>query len=282
LSPDAGAHPEQAALFSAITAHLAPLGVVSGWAEPEEDLVAIAAKNTAVVACGAPNLSFLSALNVGVNKLPYHRTPKTTTLNTSQVYITFQSNEGDTPKNAYSFREGNWLSPARGTVPIGWGVSPLLGRLFPGLFEYYVTTAKATDQFFAATGGIGYTYPWALPDPNAFFRAAEPIFKEFMPSPGNWVDVWEGACPESSGDDHHLLSHLTLSQPLPQPHPHPQDQDQDQKETSANNPCMSMYERYRHQSKHTVDGFSQQPTLTVRCAFFARNLHPRMFQGMFA
>ena len=59
-----------------------------------------------------------------------------------QVYITFQSNEGDTPKNAYSFRGGQWLSPSRGTVPIAWGVAPITGKLFPALWEYYVTTGR--------------------------------------------------------------------------------------------------------------------------------------------
>lgn len=39
LSPDAVAHPHQAARFDAIAAHLAPLGVLSGWAEPESAMV---------------------------------------------------------------------------------------------------------------------------------------------------------------------------------------------------------------------------------------------------
>jgi hypothetical protein len=39
LSPDVAKHPDQAAMFSTFAAHLDPLGVFSGWAEPESDMV---------------------------------------------------------------------------------------------------------------------------------------------------------------------------------------------------------------------------------------------------
>ena len=106
-----------------------------------------------MVVCGAPNLSFLSSLKVGTTKLPHHTTQ--TKLDKSKIYLHFQSNEGDTPKNAYSFRGGNWLLDARGSVPIGWGSAPIIAELFPGLWEYYSLTANATDTFFGATGGAG-------------------------------------------------------------------------------------------------------------------------------
>jgi hypothetical protein len=34
--------------------------------------------------------------------------------------------------------------------------------------EYYALTAGAGDQFFGATGGAGYTYPWSLPTPTKY------------------------------------------------------------------------------------------------------------------
>jgi len=48
----------------------------------------------------APNLSFLSALEVTTAKLPHHRSPTATALDRTKIYLSFQSNEGDTPKNA--------------------------------------------------------------------------------------------------------------------------------------------------------------------------------------
>jgi hypothetical protein len=87
------------------------------------DQVALLSNNDGVVVCGAPNLSFLASLQVTAAKLPHHRSP-TATLDKTKIYLAFQSNEGDTPKNAYSFRGGNWLLDARGSVPMGAAARP--------------------------------------------------------------------------------------------------------------------------------------------------------------
>ena len=49
LSPDVAKHPDQAAVFAGFAAHLAPLGVFSGWAEPESAMVALLSKKDGVV-----------------------------------------------------------------------------------------------------------------------------------------------------------------------------------------------------------------------------------------
>ena len=133
LSPDPGKHPAQAAMFAIFAAHMGPLGAFSGWAEPESAMVALLSKKDGVVVCGAPNLSFLSSLEVTTARLPHHRAGPEP-LNPAKIYLSFQSNEGDTPKNAYSFRGGNWLLDSRGTVPIAWGSAPVIADLFPGLW----------------------------------------------------------------------------------------------------------------------------------------------------
>lgn len=115
-------------------------------------------ENGLVVLCGAPNLPFFASHKPSNLKLPTHRSIDNT-FNATKTYVVFQSNEGDTPKNAYSFRGGQWLDPKRGTVPIAWGSSPLIAEHFPGLWEYYVETATSADSFFAATGAVGYTHP---------------------------------------------------------------------------------------------------------------------------
>jgi hypothetical protein len=69
LSPDTVKHPDQASMFSKFAAHLQPLGAFSGWAEPESAMVALLSKKDGVVVCGAPNLSFLSALEVRSERL---------------------------------------------------------------------------------------------------------------------------------------------------------------------------------------------------------------------
>ena len=254
---------------------------------------------------------------MAVSKLPHHRAEKT--LNRSQVYLVFQTNEGDTPKNAYSFREGNWLSEKRGSVPIAWGVDSLIGkyvaegrgamcamcamcnnaplhwlcadanvstlrlapsdiptlialcwsrsrecRYFPGLWEYYVHSALESDSFFGATGGVGYTYPWSLPDHDAFFRGSAELFEAFMPTPDNFVDLWEGACPSGvrgsrsgKGGRHALGGGGSESGDVGAA---------GGSKLGGENPCMPMYQRYRDLSNKTVAGFSQQPTLPAQAA----------------
>lgn len=58
-----------------------------------------------------------------------------------KVYVTFQTNEGDTPKIVAGLFGGTWLSPARGSAPVAWGVNLMLADTFPHLMEYYSNTA---------------------------------------------------------------------------------------------------------------------------------------------
>ena len=49
---------------------------------------------------------------------------------------------------------------------MSWGSEPIVAELFPGLWEYYVKTAEPSDQFFSATGGAGYAFPWIWTQPD--------------------------------------------------------------------------------------------------------------------
>jgi hypothetical protein len=48
------------------------------------------------------------------------------------------------------------------------------------------------------TTGAGYTYPWSLPDPKAYFKRVESLNQKYMPA-DVWEDVWDGGCPEVRG-----------------------------------------------------------------------------------
>ena len=89
--------------------------------------------------------------------------------------------------------------------------------------EYYALTAKASDQFFGATGGAGYTYPWSLPDPKAYFERVASLNSQYMPA-DVWVDVWDGGCPAGQ-------------------------------EGAGDNPCLPMYTKFEGSAK--IGGFSQ-------------------------
>lgn len=221
---------EQAMMLSALSGLIKNMGIVTGWMEPEDKFVEVVSAAGLIVQCGAPNLAFFRALNVNstAKQLPYHRSSEKAAQNydPSKQYVVFMSNEGDTPKNAYSFRAGNWLNPLRGSIPVAWGVSPIIAEEFPGLWDYYVNTANSTDSFFGATGGVGYTHPWHFSNMTELGLKGRELFKQFMPvGSHNWIDNWENACPGSD-----------------------------------TNPCTDAYQKFKDLFNGSVAGFSQSPT----------------------
>lgn len=203
LSPDAGAYPAHAAAWRAVVASLAAPGRVPslyGWAEPEPAMTMSTSLAGGSVLCdGAPNLSFWAALGAGSPvppppppALPYHTTGVALDANT--CYVTFQSNEGDTPKIAAALQQGAWLDPRRGSVPIAWGVDPLLLDAAPALLDFYARTATANDTWFSATAGAGYAYPWSMPDMRPYVARAARLVAALTPGwpPASWpVDIWD-------------------------------------------------------------------------------------------
>ena len=75
-------------------------------------------------------------------------------LDHDNVYLLFETNEGDTPRILSSQFTSAWLSPNRGSVPIGWALDPLLGEMFPDLWNFYMESATINDTFVSAGGGF--------------------------------------------------------------------------------------------------------------------------------
>jgi hypothetical protein len=73
--------------------------------------------------------------------------------------------DGDIPSRLTRFFEaGNWFDPARGQVPMNWGIDPALAQEFPALFEYFYTNATSNDYFVAGPSSAGYTHPSVMPN----------------------------------------------------------------------------------------------------------------------
>jgi hypothetical protein len=106
--------------------------------------------------------------------------------------VVFQTNEGDTPKIVTGLMSGQWLSPARGSQPIAWGINPGIAERFPAIIEYYSNTATNKDSFFAGCSGAGYAYPH-LYNPSAlqaYFAHVQHAVRTAMSQPAV-VDVWD-------------------------------------------------------------------------------------------
>lgn len=79
-------------------------------------------------------------------------------LNTSKYYVTFITNDGDTPRIVGAAMGGAWPNPKRGSVPVAWAVDLVLARQFPAWIEFLSTGATANDSFVAALSGAGYVF----------------------------------------------------------------------------------------------------------------------------
>lgn len=65
-----------------------------------------------------------------------------------------------------------WGSPDRGSVPLGWTLSPALHKLGPVILDFLAETKTLNDDIIGAPSGVGYIYPstWA-PDRLRDFAA---------------------------------------------------------------------------------------------------------------
>jgi hypothetical protein len=198
LSPDTQKYAAHAAEFQRLVAALrgpATVPSVYGWAEPEPAMTMATSLGGGAVMCdAAPNLSFWLNVAARPPALPFHATAPA--LERDALYIAFQTNEGDTPKFAAGLMGGAWVDAARGSVPIAWGVNPLIAEVAPGLLEFYGDTATSNDTFFAATAGAGYAYPSRMPRDAFRAYAARAAALTAALTPGwprhAWeIDIWD-------------------------------------------------------------------------------------------
>ncbi|PLT47020.1 hypothetical protein B8V81_1244 [Paenibacillus pasadenensis] len=77
----------------------------------------------------------------------------------NKIYVSFIMSDGDNLQYMeHRFRK-LWDSASRGTVPLGWTISPAMLDAMPGVLNYYYDTATENDVFISGPSGIGYTYP---------------------------------------------------------------------------------------------------------------------------
>lgn len=159
--------PDEALLIKILDSLTQPYPAVYGWGRPGESaLIRRLALNNAVKICtGTGNASFLQAIPAHSGTFKQAAKSVEDKPLENKVYVCFAVNEGDTLKYLVCLgNAGAWTQPQRGTVPINWGMDPLLYEKFPGLVGHYYETATPNDYFFSATSGWGYLSPDKLPD----------------------------------------------------------------------------------------------------------------------
>jgi hypothetical protein len=160
LSADPDNYPEEYAARNRLLDSMEKPGWVLGW-QTERDSEALHVRQASetgnfVICSGAPNFSWHQGMKP--EALPKPKVAPPPPLEEGKVYLSFILSDGDATWCLYSFQEGHWPDSARGQAPFGWEVQPLIHKLAPDIFTYYVE--QATDQDALIGGfGAGYNYP---------------------------------------------------------------------------------------------------------------------------
>jgi len=80
-----------------------------------------------------------------------------------KTYVSFTLSDGDNLQYNQHRMAQLWQDPVRGTIPIGWTISPTLIRVAPALAAYYTRTATPNAELVAAPSGAGYMLPSCWP-----------------------------------------------------------------------------------------------------------------------
>lgn len=89
-----------------------------------------------------------------------------------KVFVSFTMSEGDNLQYNLRRLQHIWHDPARGSIPIGWTISPVLSEAAPAMAAYYIRTATSNDELVAGPSGAGYIYPshWPRQHLSAFLE----------------------------------------------------------------------------------------------------------------
>ena len=161
---------DDALLRQALVQHMEPLYDAFGWAHDEHSWTRTVCTTGGTVFCSfaAPNLSFWAVLALPSSSpspgraRPLPDSDSKRALDPSKYYVTFETNEGDTPRIVDAAFGASWASPRRGSMPVAWAVDPALAERFPALWDYYASTASANDSFVGGVAGAGYVYLGSL------------------------------------------------------------------------------------------------------------------------
>jgi hypothetical protein len=192
---ECGGSPEQAAMYGRILDALIAPAQINGYGDPEDVWCRLLSQHGHYSFHAYSNWSFHS--KVPCTTRAFHQktsfTPANTKPDTQRFYVCFMTSEGDTMKGPIPFFYESWFDPARGKVPVNWGINPLTAQFFPAMLQYYYDTATPDDYFFTGCSGAGYCYPDDMKDLDKFARhTAVACAQADLPH----IDVWGASRPD--------------------------------------------------------------------------------------
>lgn len=162
--------PREAALLDNLLSRFQPNTAYLGWFPNGDEMAGVTqlARNGAYVA--ATDFYFNPTIFSGFRPGDqYRQLPKTESSprlfpeNATKIFLSLVYLEGDNIQYNQRRMFTHWNDPARGTVPLGWTISPLLRDIGPGILSYYQEASTENDLLVAGPDGAGYTYPGVWP-----------------------------------------------------------------------------------------------------------------------
>jgi hypothetical protein len=97
----------------------------------------------------------------------------------NKVYVSLILSDGDNIQYMQHVMKLRWSDAARGSIPIGWTVSPLAADVDPTMLDYYWSTATKNDCLISGPSGAGYTHMenWNVANGSAYARVSNPYLQ---------------------------------------------------------------------------------------------------------
>jgi hypothetical protein len=161
LDPDVAA---ESTLLNSFLSSMPPGSNVMGWWPEEAPGVQRASQyGIATIASDwCANLTVHSGTSRTVNLKP--PPPKPALQN--KIYVAFILSDGDNLQYIEHLMRKLWNNTDRGSVPMGWTLSPAMLDAMPGALNFYSQTATPNDNLISGPSGYGYAYPNSFPNQN--------------------------------------------------------------------------------------------------------------------
>ncbi|MCD8043174.1 MAG: hypothetical protein LUH10_08920 [Tannerellaceae bacterium] len=118
------------------------------------------------------NLTFHSGLPRTITPKPLPPKPELQ----NKIYVAFILSDGDNLQYVEHLMRKLWNNEDRGSVPIGWTISPAMVDAMPGALNFLHQSATENDNLISGPSGLGYTYPNYWPnteDLNQYIERTE-------------------------------------------------------------------------------------------------------------
>jgi hypothetical protein len=115
----------------------------------------------------------------------------------NKTYLCILMADYDSATPLYDFLPNHWHNPARGKIPLAWGINPNLLETYPDLIAYFYSTASSADTFTSDASAAGYMNPNRVSKEflPLFTRHNQKFFREADMSIAPMVLDWDEPSP---------------------------------------------------------------------------------------